>query len=77
MMVVDWETARMPPREVRRHRRQHRVFSAARIFAQLREWRRRTKDRARLTALDDRMLADIGITRTEANFLSDKPFWRV
>lgn len=52
------------------------VSAAARVFGTLREWRRRSKDRAQLAALDDRMLADIGITRADAQFLSDKPFWR-
>jgi hypothetical protein len=28
------------------------------------------------SALDDRLLDDIGITRAEAEFLSCKPFWR-
>jgi uncharacterized protein YjiS (DUF1127 family) len=48
----------------------------ARLVAGLHEWRRRARDRARLAALDDRMLADIGITRAEAQFLGDKPVWR-
>ncbi|HTT78745.1 MAG TPA: DUF1127 domain-containing protein [Stellaceae bacterium] len=47
-----------------------------RAFATLREWHRRIRARAELTALDDRMLEDIGITRVEAEFLSDKPFRR-
>jgi uncharacterized protein YjiS (DUF1127 family) len=42
----------------------------------LREWRRRSKGRAQLAAMDDRMLADIGISRADAEFLADKPFWR-
>jgi uncharacterized protein YjiS (DUF1127 family) len=42
----------------------------------LRQWRRRSSDRAELAALNDRMLDDIGITRAEAEFLSCKPFWR-
>jgi len=42
----------------------------------VREWRRRARDRTSLAALDDRMLADIGITRADAEFLSSKPFWR-
>lgn len=50
--------------------------AAARVVAGFHEWRRRAKDRARLAALDDRMLADIGISRAEAQFLSGKPFWR-
>jgi uncharacterized protein YjiS (DUF1127 family) len=46
------------------------------LRARLREWRRRARDRAELAALDDRMLADIGISRAEAEFLANKPFWR-
>jgi uncharacterized protein YjiS (DUF1127 family) len=50
--------------------------AAARVFGALREWRRRSKDRAELAALDDRMLTDIGISRAEAEFLANKPFWK-
>jgi uncharacterized protein YjiS (DUF1127 family) len=42
----------------------------------LREWRRRARDRAELAALDERTLADIGLTRADAEFLANKPFWR-
>jgi uncharacterized protein YjiS (DUF1127 family) len=47
-----------------------------RVLATLREWRRRARDRAQLAELDDRMLKDIGLTRTDAEFLINKPFWR-
>jgi len=40
---------------------------------QLKEWRRRARERAELAA---RTLADIGLSRTEAEFLANKPFWR-
>lgn len=46
------------------------------ILARLQQWRQRGKERAELASLDDRMLADIGISRAEAQFLSGKPFWR-
>jgi uncharacterized protein YjiS (DUF1127 family) len=60
-----------------RHSVPHLTSNAVgRLGARLHDWRRRAKDRAQLAALDDRMLADIGITRAEAQFLSDKPFWR-
>jgi uncharacterized protein YjiS (DUF1127 family) len=42
----------------------------------LRAWRRRSRERGELAALDDRMLKDIGLTRADAEFLSNKPFWR-
>lgn len=47
-----------------------------RILTRLRQRRGRARDRAELAALDDRMLADIGISRAEALFRSRKPFWR-
>jgi uncharacterized protein YjiS (DUF1127 family) len=39
-------------------------------------WRQRSRSRADLAGLDDRMLRDIGITRVEAWFECNKPFWR-
>ena len=49
---------------------------AGRLLATWREWRRRVDSRAELAGLDDRMLKDIGLTRGDAEFLSNKPFWR-
>ena len=49
---------------------------AGRALANFREWHRRAHDRAELARLDDRMLKDIGLTRDDAEFLSNKPFWR-
>jgi uncharacterized protein YjiS (DUF1127 family) len=56
--------------------RQARLSVSSRVFATLREWRRRARDRAQLASLDDRMLRDIGLTRGDAEFLSNKAFWR-
>ena len=50
--------------------------AAPRLFGALREWRRRSKGRAQLASLDDRMLKDIGISRADADVLANKPFWR-
>ena len=47
-----------------------------RVVATLGEWRRRARDRAELAALDERTLADIGLSRADAEFLANKPFWR-
>ena len=60
------------------HHRKRRAGGAVigRFFATLRQWRRRAHDRAELARLDDRMLRDIGINRADAEFLSNKPFWR-
>jgi uncharacterized protein YjiS (DUF1127 family) len=50
--------------------------AAGRVSATFRAWRRRARDRADLAALDDRMLADIGISRADADYLGNKPFWK-
>jgi uncharacterized protein YjiS (DUF1127 family) len=42
----------------------------------VREWRRRARERQQLAGLSDLMLQDIGITRADAQFLANKPFWR-
>jgi uncharacterized protein YjiS (DUF1127 family) len=44
--------------------------------AKLRKWRRRAHDRHELAGLSDMMLHDIGISRAEAVYLANKPFWR-
>jgi uncharacterized protein YjiS (DUF1127 family) len=52
---------------------------ARRVATILGLWRRRQRDRrelVRLAELDDRMLADIGLSRSDAEFLINKPFWR-
>jgi uncharacterized protein YjiS (DUF1127 family) len=45
-------------------------------LAVLHEVWRRWRSRQYLTALDDRMLRDIGVTRAEAEYELNKPFWR-
>lgn len=44
--------------------------------AALREWRRRKNSRLELARLDERMLRDIGLTRLDAEYEVNKPFWR-
>jgi uncharacterized protein YjiS (DUF1127 family) len=46
------------------------------LVTTVRGWRRRARERGQLAALDDRMLRDIGLSRTDAEFLINKPFWR-
>jgi uncharacterized protein YjiS (DUF1127 family) len=46
------------------------------VCATLREWRRRRNGRLELARLDDRMLRDIGLTRIDAEYEINKPFWR-
>jgi uncharacterized protein YjiS (DUF1127 family) len=46
------------------------------VLATIGEWRRRNRNRAELATLDRRMLADIGLTEAEREFLANKPFWK-
>jgi uncharacterized protein YjiS (DUF1127 family) len=74
MVAIHWHATRG------RHRQRHGVLALGdawdHVAAGLGEWRRRSRERAELGALDDRMLKDIGLTRADAEFLSNKPFWR-
>ena len=61
----------------RRHAALDALSGAAdRVLATLREWHQRSRERAELAALDDRMLRDIGLTRGDREFLANKPFWQ-
>ena len=46
------------------------------VRAALREWRRRQHGRLELARFDERMLRDIGLTRIDAEYEINKPFWR-
>jgi uncharacterized protein YjiS (DUF1127 family) len=74
MVAIHWHATRGRPRQ------RHGVIALGDAWehgvASLREWRRRSRERAELAALDDRTLKDIGLTRADAEFLSNKPFWR-
>ncbi len=39
-------------------------------------WRERAQQRQALASLDERLLRDIGITRSQAALECNKPFWR-
>jgi uncharacterized protein YjiS (DUF1127 family) len=72
MVAMHWHATR--PRQ--RHAVLALGDASDHVVASLGEWRRRTRERAELAALDDRMLKDIGLTRADAQLLSNKPFWR-
>jgi uncharacterized protein YjiS (DUF1127 family) len=46
------------------------------VAAILRQWRQRSRERAQLALLDERMLRDIGISRGDVLREINKPFWR-
>ena len=65
------------PRQARRiEMRQLPRLAFRQAVAVLREWRRRSRDRAQLASLDDRMLRDIGVSRGDVLQEINKPFWR-
>lgn len=47
-----------------------------RVWATLRKWHQRKNGRLELARLDQRMLRDIGLTRFDADYEINKPFWR-
>ncbi|MCQ4279381.1 DUF1127 domain-containing protein [Pseudomonas stutzeri] len=47
-----------------------------RVLQHLRLWQRRVRTRRQLAALDERQLADIGISQSERMEELDRPFWR-
>ena len=74
MAAIHWQ---QPRYRARQHNAVQALSDAGHhLVATVREWRRRIRERGELSALDDRMLKDIGLTRADAEFLSNKPFWR-
>jgi len=49
----------------------------ARLLRSFYAWNSRRQGNAQLLLLDDRELKDIGLSRAQALFQHDKPFWRV
>jgi uncharacterized protein YjiS (DUF1127 family) len=77
MTALRFEPSRIVLLDVPRDRAGHAAAKLVkRVLARVKKWRRRARERAELAALDDRMLADIGLSRAEAEFLANKPFWR-
>lgn len=48
----------------------------AALAAQLRQWRRRSRERIELAHMSDLDLTDIGLSRADAQAEAEKPFWR-
>jgi uncharacterized protein YjiS (DUF1127 family) len=70
-------SSRIAPQIVRRRavRRSLREVLTS-VLAMLRKWRRRSRQRAELARLDERMLRDIGVTPGDVWHEISKPFWR-
>ncbi|HKW54381.1 MAG TPA: DUF1127 domain-containing protein [Stellaceae bacterium] len=52
------------------------VARACRAVELVARWQRRARERKLLSAFDDRLLRDIGLTRVDAARECAKPFWR-
>ena len=50
--------------------------AGAALAAELRQWRRRSRERAELMRLNDRELRDFGVSRSDALAEWRKPLWR-
>jgi uncharacterized protein YjiS (DUF1127 family) len=50
---------------------------ATRAFETALDWHQRARERKTLASLDNRMLADIGVTRADVWRETNKPFWRI
>lgn len=46
------------------------------VVVQMMRWHRRSTERRSLMALDDRLLQDIGVERSQAVAEGQKPFWQ-
>ncbi len=59
----------------------HALPSPAEVLLRLAElltvWESRARERRYLGEMPDRMLRDLGISRSDARRESEKPFWRV
>ena len=75
LRAADHSPARAPSR-VPRNAVPRRLRAAAEgVVATFAEWRRRRRGRIQLALLDDHMLRDIGLSRAEAWYEINKPFW--
>ncbi|MFC3230113.1 DUF1127 domain-containing protein [Marinibaculum pumilum] len=52
-------------------------YDLDRIGRQMRIWRNRSRERAELAHMSDLDLADIGVSRADAEAEAGKPFWQV
>ncbi len=70
------DVARVSPATVSgRASRQGFAGAFVRAIEQVEIWMRRADERRQLLALDDHMLADIGVDRASVLAEADKPFW--
>ncbi|MDH3670701.1 MAG: DUF1127 domain-containing protein [Gammaproteobacteria bacterium] len=67
----------LPPRSPRTVAADHGLqWSMGALIDMLLGWHERARQRRTLLTLDDCMLKDIGVSRTDAELEANKPFWR-
>ena len=77
MTAIHLEPRTGRPRPIPRHAATDRLGKAVRrIRFTLLLWNERMRARHDLARLNERMLADIGLTPFDRDFLVNKPFWR-
>ena len=59
-----------------RSRAGHQRPTLAKVVDVVATWHARSAERQQLQEMDDRLLKDIGITRTDAIAEGSKPFWQ-
>jgi uncharacterized protein YjiS (DUF1127 family) len=64
------------PQGGRKPRREAAAVPIDGVLATLRQWRQRARSRRELAGLDDYLLRDIGVSRSQAQFESGKRFWQ-
>ncbi|HVJ34007.1 MAG TPA: DUF1127 domain-containing protein [Terriglobia bacterium] len=66
------------PQDITRSRRSFADnWSLASLMGLFGKWMEGSRDRLHLLELDDRMLADIGMTRRDVEKLNNAAFWRL
>jgi uncharacterized protein YjiS (DUF1127 family) len=74
--MAEWTSPISPTSSARRPSARWLGRIAATVFARLLRWQERAEERHALEALNEHMLKDIGVSRSDAIAEARKPFWR-
>jgi len=73
---MNYQTYSQPSRHPAQRTGGEAIHTLGDLFAAPFVWLARLQDRRRLAELDDHMLQDIGLSRSEAEEVAATPFWR-
>lgn len=79
MSNIHYNTVRTPAALASRHQVAFSglfVQMARGVFDRLYTWQERAQERAQLATLESRLLSDVGLSRSQAEAETAKPFWR-